>query len=58
MGAALMHKRELVAEMVKEAKATMHREGYEGKKTVSVKIRIHKDLRYIYSLLELSLLKE
>ncbi|KAM3074168.1 tRNA dihydrouridine synthase [Clarireedia jacksonii] len=45
MGAALMHKRELVAEMVKEAKATMQREGYEGKKTVSVKIRIHKDLR-------------
>ncbi|PQE21100.1 hypothetical protein CJF32_00005554 [Rutstroemia sp. NJR-2017a WRK4] len=45
MGAALMHKRELVAEMVKEAKATMQREGHEGKKTVSVKIRIHKDLR-------------
>jgi tRNA-dihydrouridine synthase 4 len=47
MGAALMHKRELVAEMVKEAKATMQREGHEGRKTVSVKIRIHKDLRYV-----------
>lgn len=40
-----MHKRELVAEMVKEAKSTLKQEGYEGKKTVSVKIRIHKDLR-------------
>ena len=45
LGAALMHKRELVAEMVKEAKSALHREGYEGKKTVSVKIRVHKDLR-------------
>ncbi|QSZ28945.1 hypothetical protein DSL72_003452 [Monilinia vaccinii-corymbosi] len=45
IGAALMHKRELVAEMVKEAKSALKREGYEGKKTVSVKIRIHKDLR-------------
>jgi tRNA-dihydrouridine synthase 4 len=41
-----MHKRELVAEMVKEAKSSLHRMGYEGKKTVSVKIRVHKDLRY------------
>ncbi|KAA8567027.1 hypothetical protein EYC84_010111 [Monilinia fructicola] len=45
IGAALMHKRELVAEMVKEAKSALQRDGYEGKKTVSVKIRIHKDLR-------------
>ncbi|ESZ91181.1 hypothetical protein SBOR_8432 [Sclerotinia borealis F-4128] len=45
IGAALMHKRELVAEMVKEAKSALQREGYEGKKTISVKIRIHKDLR-------------
>ena len=40
-----MHKRELVAEMVKEAKSALQREGFEGKKTVSVKIRVHKDLR-------------
>ncbi|KAG0649876.1 tRNA-dihydrouridine(20a 20b) synthase [Hyphodiscus hymeniophilus] len=45
LGAALMHKRELVAEMVKEAKSALKRDGFEGKKTVSVKIRIHKDLR-------------
>ncbi|KAJ8060945.1 hypothetical protein OCU04_010025 [Sclerotinia nivalis] len=45
IGAALMHKRELVAEMVKEAKSALKREGFEGKKTVSVKIRIHRDLR-------------
>lgn len=42
-----MHKRELVAEMVKEAKGALKRDGYEGKKTVSVKIRIHRDLRYV-----------
>jgi tRNA-dihydrouridine synthase 4 len=40
-----MHRRELVAEMVKEAKSALQREGFEGKKTVSVKIRVHKDLR-------------
>ena len=40
-----MHKRELVAEMVKEAKSALKRDGFEGNKTVSVKIRIHKDLR-------------
>lgn len=40
-----MHKRELVAEMVVAAKAALKEEGYEGKKTVSVKIRVHKDLR-------------
>ncbi|TGO39106.1 hypothetical protein BHYA_0060g00170 [Botrytis hyacinthi] len=45
IGAALMHKRELVAEMVKEAKSALKRDGFEGKKTVSVKIRIHRDLR-------------
>ncbi|EPE25064.1 FMN-linked oxidoreductase [Glarea lozoyensis ATCC 20868] len=45
LGAALMHKRELVAEMVKEAKASLEREGFKDKKTVSVKIRIHRDLR-------------
>lgn len=41
-----MNKRELVADIVKEAKATLKRDGYEGRRTVSVKIRIHKDLRY------------
>ncbi|KFY37620.1 hypothetical protein V494_04689 [Pseudogymnoascus sp. VKM F-4513 (FW-928)] len=45
LGAALMNKRELVADIVKEAKATLKRDGYEGRRTVSVKIRIHKDLR-------------
>lgn len=45
MGAALMHKRELVASMVSEAKAGLHNETRAVKKTVSVKIRIHKDLR-------------
>jgi tRNA-dihydrouridine synthase 4 len=40
-----MHKRDLVAEMVTSAKLAMTELGYEGKKTVSVKIRIHKDLR-------------
>ncbi|KAG9235138.1 tRNA-dihydrouridine synthase-like protein 4-like protein [Amylocarpus encephaloides] len=45
LGAALMHKRELVAEMVREAKLALEREGYKNKKTVSVKMRVHKDLR-------------
>jgi tRNA-dihydrouridine synthase 4 len=40
-----MQKRELVSEMVKEAKSALKRDGFEEKKTVSVKIRIHKDLR-------------
>lgn len=40
-----MHKRELVADMVKSAKESLRDLGYVGKKTVSVKIRIHKDLR-------------
>jgi tRNA-dihydrouridine synthase 4 len=49
MGAALIHKRELVAEMIKEAKATLEREGWGESRTVSVKIRIHKDLRFVTS---------
>ena len=45
LGAALMHKPELVSSMVVSAKAALKAEGFENKKTVSVKIRIHKDLR-------------
>ncbi|KAK0114968.1 hypothetical protein ONS96_013442 [Cadophora gregata f. sp. sojae] len=45
LGAALMHHPTLVASMVSSAKSTLHELGYEGKKTISVKIRIHKDLR-------------
>jgi tRNA-dihydrouridine synthase 4 len=50
LGAALMHQRELVASMVSSAKATLtslYPETHDGlpAKTVSVKIRIHKDLR-------------
>ncbi|KUJ07538.1 FMN-linked oxidoreductase [Mollisia scopiformis] len=45
LGAALMHKRELVASMVSSAKSALASLGYEGQKTVSVKIRVHKDLR-------------
>jgi len=45
LGAALMHKRELVASMVTTAKNTLASLGYADNKTVSVKIRIHKDLR-------------
>jgi tRNA-dihydrouridine synthase 4 len=44
MGAALINNRELVAEMIKNAKATLEREGWGETRTVSVKIRIHKDL--------------
>lgn len=40
-----MHKRELVASMVSAGKTALHDLGYAGKKTVSVKIRVHKDLR-------------
>lgn len=40
-----MHKRELVSLMVTSAKSTMAALGYTDRKTVSVKIRIHKDLR-------------
>jgi len=43
-----MHKRELVAEMVSAARAALERDGFRGLKTVSVKIRIHKDLRYVF----------
>ncbi|KAG9245034.1 tRNA-dihydrouridine synthase-like protein 4-like protein [Calycina marina] len=45
LGAALMHKPELVASMITSAKESFKAEGFEAKKTVSVKIRIHKDLR-------------
>jgi tRNA-dihydrouridine synthase 4 len=40
-----MHKPDLVAEIVKEAKRVVREEGYEGRRTVSVKIRVHRDLR-------------
>ncbi|PVH78732.1 FMN-linked oxidoreductase [Cadophora sp. DSE1049] len=45
LGAALMHHPILVASMVSSAKSTLRQMGFEGKKTISVKIRIHKDLR-------------
>lgn len=40
-----MHKRELVASMVSSAKTALSDLGHAGQKTISVKIRIHKDLR-------------
>jgi tRNA-dihydrouridine synthase 4 len=40
-----MQKRELVVSMVKAAKEALRDSGYADKKTVSVKIRIHRDLR-------------
>lgn len=40
-----MHKRELVSSMVTSAKSALASLGYSSTKTVSVKIRIHKDLR-------------
>lgn len=40
-----MRKRELVASMVTASKSTLSSLGYEDQKTVSVKIRIHRDLR-------------
>jgi tRNA-dihydrouridine synthase 4 len=40
-----MNRRELVASLIASAKSTLASLGYEGKKTVSVKIRVHKDLR-------------
>jgi tRNA-dihydrouridine synthase len=43
-----MNQRELVAEIVKEAKAALERDGWKNKKTVSVKIRVHRDLRYVF----------
>lgn len=39
-----MHRRELVASLITAAKCAFHDLGYENK-TVSVKIRVHKDLR-------------
>lgn len=58
LGAALMEKRELVRDMVVATRAQLRRDGWavglerdvddpEGKgRSVSVKIRVHKDLRY------------
>ena len=40
-----MNHRSLVADMVSASKSALRAQGYEGKKTISVKIRIHKDLR-------------
>jgi tRNA-dihydrouridine synthase 4 len=45
LGAALMHKRELVSSMVSSAKSAIAQLGLSDTKTVSVKIRVHKDLR-------------
>lgn len=45
LGAALMNKRELVTLMVSSAKTAIKNLRFESKKTVSVKIRVHKDLR-------------
>jgi tRNA-dihydrouridine synthase 4 len=50
LGAALMNKRELVAEIVTEAKKKLKHDGF-GEKTVSVKIRVHPDLRYGFCLI-------
>ncbi|RDL42176.1 FMN-linked oxidoreductase [Venustampulla echinocandica] len=46
LGAALMNKRELVASMVKAAKNALESQGYDSQKTISVKIRVHSDLRH------------
>ena len=56
LGAALMNQRELVKDMVVETRSAMEREGWAvGKdkdinnpkgRSVSVKIRVHDDLRY------------
>lgn len=40
-----MHKRELVASMVSSAKVALSSSGLQDRKTISVKIRVHKDLR-------------
>ncbi|KAG4438214.1 hypothetical protein IFR05_006287 [Cadophora sp. M221] len=45
LGAALMQHPTLVSEMVSTAKKTLHKLGYAETKTISVKIRVHKDLR-------------
>lgn len=57
LGAALMQKRELVREMVLETRSQLVRDGWHvGKekdvnsakgKSVSIKIRVHKDLRWV-----------
>jgi tRNA-dihydrouridine synthase len=41
-----MNKRELVFDIVKATKARFEREGMT-EKTVSVKIRVHSDLRFV-----------
>lgn len=57
LGAALMEKRELVRDMVMETRQMLRNDGWAvGKekdidnpkgRSVSVKIRVHKDLRYV-----------
>jgi tRNA-dihydrouridine synthase 4 len=45
LGAALMHKRSLVASMVTSIRSTLSSQSLLSSKSVSVKIRIHKNLR-------------
>lgn len=47
-----MHKRELVASMVTSARTALRELGYADQKTVSVKIRVHKDLRETVDFIE------
>ena len=42
-----MNRRDLVAEMVVEAKKRLESDGWRDSRTVSVKIRVHKDLRLV-----------
>jgi tRNA-dihydrouridine synthase 4 len=42
-----MNRRELVAEVVREANKRLERDGWTDTRTVSVKIRVHKDLRQV-----------
>ena len=44
IGAALMEKPELVCDIIRAAKQTIKDDGYEGRRSMSVKIRIHRDL--------------
>ena len=44
IGAALMEKPELVCDIIRAAKQAIKDDGYAGRRTMSVKIRIHKDL--------------
>ena len=44
IGAALMERLDLVCEIIRAAKQTIKRDGFEGRRTMSVKIRIHRDL--------------